>query len=148
MALAAMALAAMALAAMALAAMALAGPTTPVTLTRARPGEAVDHLMTHSGGDMEVHGADPEAPGWVIRDDSLTPSGKVFTGPTDRNACGPNADRTACPRWLDSQHLTQRRSYIPDNQVSTLQWRELEVLAAISLALAAFCGWWICRRVN
>jgi hypothetical protein len=122
--------------------------TTPVTLTRALPGEAVDHLMIHNGGDMEVYGEDPPTPSWVIRNDSLTPSSKVFTGPTDWNACGPDADRTACPRWLDSQHLTQRLSNIPDNQLWTLQWRELGVLVAVSLALAAFFGWWIRRRVN
>jgi hypothetical protein len=122
--------------------------TTPVTVTRALPGDAVDHRMSHSNGVMEVYGADPETPSWVVRNDSLTPSGKVFTGPVNWNACGPEADRAACPRWLDSQHLTQRLSYIPDNQFWTLQWRELGVLAAISLGLAAFCGWWIRRRVN
>jgi len=122
--------------------------TTPVTVTRALPGDAVDHLMIHNSSDMEVYGADPDVPSWVIRNDTLTPSGKVFTGPANWDACGPRADRSACPRWLDSQHLTQRLSYIPDNRFWTLQWRELGVLVGISLALAAFCGWWIRRRVN
>lgn len=122
--------------------------TTPVTVTRALPGDDVDHRMIHDSGDMEVYGPDPATPSWVVRNDTLTPSGKVFTGPADWNACGPNADRTACPRWLDSQHLSQRLSYIPDNRFWTLQWRELGVLVAISLALAVFCAWWIRRRIN
>jgi hypothetical protein len=121
---------------------------TPVVVTRALPGDAVDHLMIHGTGDMEVYGPDPATPSWVIRNDSLSPSGRVFTGPVDWNACGPRADRSACPRWLDSQHLTQRLSYIPETRFWTLQWRELGVLVVISMALAAFCGWWIRRRVN
>jgi hypothetical protein len=104
--------------------------------------------MIHGSGTMEVYGPDPDGPSWILHDDSLTPSGKVFTGPVDWNACGPRADRTACPPWLDSQHLRQRLSYIPDNKFWTLQWRELGVLVAISLAVAAFCGWWIRRRVS
>jgi hypothetical protein len=122
--------------------------TTPVSVTRALPGDEVDHLMIHNSDTITVYGPDPEVPAWVIRNDTLTASGRVFTGPADMTACGPSADRRECPRWLDSQHLRQRLSYIPDNRFWTLQWRELGVLVAISLALAGFCGWWIRRRVN
>jgi hypothetical protein len=62
--------------------------------------------------------------------------------------CGLDAGHASGARWLDSQHLTQRLSDIPDKQFWTLQWRELGVLGAISLVLGAFCGWWIRRRVN
>jgi hypothetical protein len=120
----------------------------PVVVTRALPGDAVDHLMLHSSGVMEVYGADPDVPAWVVGNDTLTPSGKVFTGPANWTACGPSADRSACPRWIDTQHLTQRLSYIPDNRFWTLQWRELGVLMVISLGLATLSGWWVRRRVN
>lgn len=122
--------------------------TTPISVIRPLPGDAVDHLMIHNSEAMEVYGPDPDGPAWVIRNDTLTPSGRIFTGPADTAACGPSADRSQCPRWLDSQHLRQRLSYIPDNRFWALQWRELGVLIAISLALAALCGWWIRRRVN
>jgi hypothetical protein len=122
--------------------------TTPVTVTRALPGEAIDHLMIHGHGSMEVYGPDPEAPSWVIHNQTLTPAGKVFTGPVDWTACGPEVSHATCTRWLDSRHLTQRVSYIPDSRFWALQWRELSVLVVISLALAGFCGWWIRRRVN
>jgi hypothetical protein len=121
---------------------------TPVTVTRALPGDAIDHLMMHSSNAMEVYGADPETPSWVIRNDSLTPSGKVFDGPVNWAACGPEATKAACSVWVDSQHLSQRLSYIPDNRFWILQWRELGVLVAVSAVLAAFCSWWIRRRIN
>jgi hypothetical protein len=122
--------------------------TTPIVTTAPLSGDTIDHLMMHSSGVMDVYGDAPDDTSWVIRNDTLTVTGQVFRGPVNWTACGPQADRSACPRWLDSQHLRQRLSYIPDNRFWALQWRELGVLVAISLALAAFCGWWIRRRVN
>jgi hypothetical protein len=122
--------------------------TTPIVTIAPLSGGAIDHLVMHGSGDMEVYGDAPDDTSWVIRNDTLTVTGEVFRGPVDWTACGPQADRSACPRWLDSQHLRQQLSYIPDNRFWSVQWRELGVLAAISLALAAFCGWWIRRRVN
>jgi hypothetical protein len=121
-----------------------------VTVTRALPGDAIHHLMIHNSGSdlMEVYGAAPDDHAWVIRNDTLPPSGRIFTGPADMAACGPQADRSACPKWLDTQHLTQRLSYVPAARFWALQWRELGVLIVISLAVAALCGWWIRRRAN
>jgi hypothetical protein len=73
-------------------------------------------MMMHSSGDMEVYGDAPDDQGWVIRNDTMTPAGQVFRGPVNWAECGPSADRSACPRWLDSQHLTQRLAYIPGNR--------------------------------
>jgi hypothetical protein len=122
--------------------------TTAVTVSRPLRGAAIDHLMINDANDMEVYGEAPDDEAWVIRNDTLTPSGRVFTGPANREACGPAADRTACARWLDSQHLTQKLAYIPDKKFWTVQWRELGVLIVIFLALSARCAWWIRRRVN
>jgi hypothetical protein len=103
--------------------------------------------MIHNSKGMEVYGSEPDR-AWVLRNEAVTPSGRRFTGPADMTACGPEAGHATCERWLDSQHLTQRLAYVPDNRFWTLQWRELGVLIAISLLLAGFCGWWIRHRSN
>jgi hypothetical protein len=121
--------------------------TTPVSATAPLPGAAVDHLMIHNSKGMEVYGSEPDR-AWVLRNEAVTPSGRRFTGPADMTACGPEAGHASCEGWLDSQHLTQRLSYVPDNRFWTLQWRELGALIVISLLLSGFCSWWIRHRSN
>jgi hypothetical protein len=69
---------------------------------------------------IQVDTAVPVTNAWVLSNDVVTTSGAPWRGPYDPAQCGPKAP---------------------------LQWRELGVFLVVSALLAAFCFWWIRRRV-
>jgi ABC-2 family transporter len=72
-----------------------------------------------------------------------------YTGPYDPTACGMKATGgpESCKKFIASQNLQQKVTYISPDKFWALQWRELGVLLVASALLAIFCFWWIRRRV-
>jgi hypothetical protein len=91
------------------------------------PGYRMTLVGNYSGAD----GA------WILSNQTITPSGKVFTGPAAKPCTSPSAPAQACSNWLNTLHLRQLISYQPGNRYWPLQWLEL----AIYLVLAAGLGW-------
>jgi hypothetical protein len=91
------------------------------------PGNRMTLVGNYSGTD----GA------WLLSNQTVTPSGKVFTGPAAKPCTSPTAPAQACSNWLNSLHLRQLISYQPESRYWPLQWLEL----AIYLVLAAGLSW-------
>jgi ABC-2 family transporter protein len=101
-------------------------------------------LTIANGGSMTLV-ENASVPGaWVVSDQTVTPAGRVFTGPATDACAGPNGN--ACDSWLDSKHLRQVVTYQPASHFWPLQWIELAIYLAASTALAGGCVWRLSRR--
>jgi hypothetical protein len=99
--------------------------------------------ITNGGGMTLVENA--SVPGaWITSNQTVTPAGKVFTGPATSACAGPNGN--ACDSWLASKHLRQVVTYQPASHFWPLQWIELALYLAASAALGCACVWRIGRR--
>jgi hypothetical protein len=103
--------------------------------------------LTISNGGLMTLVENASVPGaWIISNQTVTPAGKVFTGPATNACAGPNAN--ACDSWLASKHLRQLVAYQPASNFWPLQWIELAIYLAASGALAGGCAWRIRRRAG
>jgi hypothetical protein len=90
--------------------------------------------------------ADTSLPGaWIIANQTITPSGRVFilpqsSGNTFTSACG-NPAQAKCTAWFAGQHLRRQISYQPASRFWQLQTEETGILLATSLALGAAATW-------
>ena len=116
---------------------------TPVTqVTPVTPDLTRDQVL--NSGQIVV--ADNSLPGaWIISNQTLTPSGRVFTLPQTSDsafasACG-NPDEPQCTAWFARQHLRRQISYQPASRFWRLQAEETGILLAISLTLAGAATW-------
>jgi hypothetical protein len=89
-------------------------------------------------GDWHQTGA------WVLSNNSLTPSGHVFTGPAT-SACLGNSMQ-ACTAWILSKHLTQQVAFQPASRFWAFQWYETGLFVLLAVALAALSAWTLNRR--
>jgi ABC-2 family transporter protein len=104
-------------------------------------------IMITEGERMTVLSADP--PGaWVLSNETITPSGEVFTGPPSPEHCGPNAGHNACMDWLDTLGLRQEITHQPASHFWPLQWTEAGIFVAVAAVLIGFCFWWTRRRLT
>jgi ABC-type transport system involved in multi-copper enzyme maturation permease subunit len=82
--------------------------------------------------------------GWVLSNQTVTPSGHLFTGPAS-SVCLHGAPQ-ACNAWLDSLHLHQLVTFQPASRFWTFQLFETGIFLLAAVALAAFCAARIRRR--
>ena len=97
---------------------------------------------------MTVVGSDNLPDAWVLSNQTITPTGEVFTGPADPQYCGPNASLQACEEWVGSLGLRQDLTYHPASNFWPLQWTETGILLGVAVLLAGFCFWWTRRRLT
>lgn len=114
--------------------------TTPLDMNR------LTDLMIDSEKAMEVLGKTPEG-AWTLTNRTLWPDGSVFTGPADPAACGRDAAFGRCEDWIGGLGLQQDLSYHPSTHFWSLQWTEAGVFIGLTALLAAFCFWWVRKRV-
>jgi hypothetical protein len=108
----------------------------------------LDQLNIDLDGSMRVvSGIVPEG-AWVLTNQTITPTGEVFTGPANWDTCGPEASSQACEEWVGSLGLRQELSYHPANHFWPLQWIETGILLTVAVLLTGFCFWWLRRRVS
>lgn len=98
------------------------------------------------GGAMTVVGADV-ADAWTVSNRAITAAGAEFTGPADPTACGLQASPVKCEEWIGSLGLRQDLVYHPGSHFWPLQWAEAGLFIGLAAVLAAFCFWWIRRRI-
>jgi hypothetical protein len=96
-------------------------------------------------GRMRVIGAGP-GHAWVLSNQTITPSGAVFTGPANPQFCGANQSPRGCEEWVATLGLRQDVIYHPADHFWSLQWVESGLFLAVAAVLIGFCFWWIRQR--
>jgi len=103
-----------------------------------------NELMISSPGNRMTLVGNFDRPGaWILSNQTITPSGQLFTGPAGP-ACLGNGTQDACTSWINSLHLRQQVSYQPASRFWPLQFIE----TGIYLVLAAGLGWLCVWRVR
>jgi hypothetical protein len=108
----------------------------------------LDQLGIDPEGGMRIVSGDLPEGAWVLSNQTVTPTGESFTGPTNWDYCGPDARPQACKEWVDTLGLRQDLTYQPANHFWPLQWVETGILLAAALLLTGFCFWWLRRRLS
>jgi hypothetical protein len=91
-----------------------------------------------------------EGPGnaWVLSNQTVTPTGQVFTGPANPQYCGERQGPETCLDWVGSLGLRQDLTYHPGSHFWPLQWAETGIFLAVAGLLTVFCFWWTRRRLT
>ena len=134
----------------AVAAMPLAVRAYLAPVNRVTPSLDLDQINGISltgGNEITVYGGNPVPGAWVLSNETITPNGEVFSGPVDTTKCGRAASPGACFEWLGSLGLRQDVRFHSADQFWALQWAEAGIFAALAVALAGFCMWWMRRRL-
>ncbi|MGO8960218.1 MAG: ABC transporter permease [Streptosporangiaceae bacterium] len=95
-------------------------------------------------GQMTVIGNFAKPGAWILSDQTITPSGAVFTGPATEACLGNSAQ--ACSGWLAGKHLRQLVTYQPASRFWPLQWIETAIYLVLATGLSWLCIWQIRRR--
>ena len=119
--------------------------TTPLDISQ------IKHFAIMGGPEgptmRVVSGAAPHG-AWVLTNNTITPTGQIFTGPPNPQFCGENQGPRACMDWVGSLGLRQDISYQPESHFWPLQWTETGIFIAATVLLAAFCFWCTRRRLS
>jgi hypothetical protein len=86
--------------------------------------------------------------GWVLSNNTITPTGQIFTGPPNPQFCGENQGPRACMDWVGSLGLRQDVTYQPASHFWPLQWTETGIFVGLAVLLVGFCFWWTRRRLS
>jgi hypothetical protein len=106
---------------------------------------AINEMIITSTGQMTLIGPASVPGGWVLTDQTITPAGRVFTGPATSACAG--QDFQACSHWIAGQHLRQLITYQPASRFWPLQWIETAMYMVLAIALGGICVWQVRRRV-
>jgi hypothetical protein len=111
------------------------------------PFNAYDNneLMISNNSTMTVVGNFTRPGAWILSNETITPSGQVFSGPPGA-ACTGNSTPNACSNWLNSLHLRQQVSYQPASRFWPLQWIETGIYVVLAAGLGWLTVWRIRRR--
>jgi hypothetical protein len=104
-------------------------------------------MISSPGNRMTLVGNFTRSDAWVLSNQTITPSGQVFTGPAGP-ACLGNGTPNACSNWVNSLHLRQFVSYQPASRFWPLQWIETGILLVLAAGLGWICVWRIRRRLT
>lgn len=120
----------------------------PVEVTAPfHPEAAAEIVMTAAQGGpttMTVTGKFARPAAWILSNQTITPSGKVFTGPATQACLGNSVQ--ACNAWIASKNLRQRVTYQPASRFWPLQGIETTIYLALAAGLGWLCLWRIRRR--
>jgi ABC-type transport system involved in multi-copper enzyme maturation permease subunit len=102
--------------------------------------------MTSRGttATMAIAGAFSSPGSWILSNQSILPSGQVFTGPATQACLGPNSN--ACNSWLASKHLRELVTYQPASRFWPLQWIETGIYLVLAAGLGMLCAWQVRRK--
>jgi ABC-type transport system involved in multi-copper enzyme maturation permease subunit len=115
-------------------------------LTRALNLDNLRSFNIHNDQQISVT-VDPQIPGaWVLKNQTVTPSGQVFDGPVNQQLCSRDASPRSCVDWVRSLNLDQSLTYHTQGQFWGLQWAETGVFLVLAVLLAASGFWWLRRR--
>jgi hypothetical protein len=101
--------------------------------------------ISSPGNQMTLVGGFSEPSAWVLSNQTITPSGKVFRGPAGP-ACLGNSTPNGCSNWINSLHLRQSVSYQPASRFWPLQFIETGIYLVLAVGLGWLCVWRVRRR--
>lgn len=99
----------------------------------------IEDLSLLSGNKISVAGRLDVGHGWELSNVTLTPSGRVFTGPASTQYCGGFQSPKACIDWIDSLGLRQSYAYQPSRNFWPLQLIESGIFVVLAALLFALC---------
>ena len=118
----------------------------PVQATAPLNAYNVNELMIGVPGNrMTIVGSFSQPGVWLLSNETITPTGQLFTGPAGP-ACQGNSSPNACNNWVNSLHLRQQVSYQPASRFWPLQWIETGIYLVLAAGLGLLCAWSIRRR--
>ena len=118
---------------------------SPVQVTAPFNANKNNELMISAPSDkMTVVGSFNQPGAWVLSNNTITPSGQIFTGPATA-ACLQDP-QNACTNWLNSLHLRQQVSYQPASRFWPLQGIETGIYLIFAAGLGWLCTWQVRRR--
>jgi hypothetical protein len=91
-------------------------------------------------GNYSVPGA------WILSNQTITRSGRVFDGPPAGVCMSNSAPQQDCNNWVNSLHLRQLVTYQPESRFWPLQGAETGIYLVLAAGLGALCTWQIRRR--
>jgi hypothetical protein len=103
------------------------------------------------GGQIHVQAKAPDPGGWLLASQTLDSSGQpVDTIPKPTSgACAPRQDGiSGCLAELTRLGYREQLTYHAPTRFWPFQWIETGIYLALALCLAAFCFWWLRRRMN
>jgi hypothetical protein len=101
--------------------------------------------LTSPGNRMTLLGNFSRPGAWILSNETVTPSGQLFTGPAGP-ACLGNSPPNACNVWVNTLHLRQEVSYQPASRFWPLQFIETGIYLVLAAGLGWLCVWRIRRR--
>jgi hypothetical protein len=117
---------------------------TPARATVPLRPRGITELSIAQRGQITVVGGVHKPGSWILSNQSITPAGRVYTGPAP-SACL-HAGPQACNAALGALHLHQLLIYQPASRFWAFQWYETGIFVVLALALAWLCAWRISRR--
>jgi hypothetical protein len=107
---------------------------------------SIDGLSISEGGQTTVTAAVNLPGAWVLSNQTVAPSGQVFTGPAPHICLSQHSSFQACQAALGRLHLRHLVTYQPASRYWAFQGYETAIFLALALALAGACFWWIRSR--
>ena len=108
-----------------------ASPRNPGLRRRRR----FQQLSLGENNEMNIVGGGGPSDAWILSNQTITPSGQVFTGPADPQSCGPEAGPQTCLDWIGTLGLRENITYHPADHFWPLQWAEAGVFVAVAALL-------------
>jgi ABC-2 family transporter protein len=102
-------------------------------------------MISSPGNTMTLVGNFSRPGAWILSNQTVTSSGRLFTGPAGA-ACTGNSAPNACSNWINSLHLRQSVSYQPASRFWPLQWIETGIYLVLAAGLGWLCAWQVRRR--
>jgi ABC-type transport system involved in multi-copper enzyme maturation permease subunit len=119
----------------------------PLQLTAPFNANTANEIMISSPGNtMTVVGNFSRPGAWVLSNQTISPSGRVFTGPAASACLSSTAPFQECQNWLNTQHLRQLISYQPASRYWPMQWLEMAIYLVLTAGLSLLCVWQVRRR--
>jgi hypothetical protein len=106
------------------------------TITAFDP-QAIQRIVIQGDTYMTVSGPVNFPGAWIITNQTITPTGRPFTGPPPPACLTPTDSEQPCYAALNQLHLRQRVTYQPANRYWTFQLYETAIFLALAAALAA-----------
>jgi hypothetical protein len=110
--------------------------------------DAFQQMTLSENNNLHIVGGGGPRDAWLLSNQTITPSGEVFTGPANLQYCGPSSGPETCLDWLGTLGLREDISYHPAEHFWPLQWTETGIFVAIAGVLIGFCFWWTRRRLT
>jgi hypothetical protein len=119
------------------------------TILRPLDVNRLEEFTMNQDGGMTVT-SEPGQPGaWVVGNSTITPDGRLFTGPANPQFCGEHVGGPRdCVEWAGTLNLRQSLTFHPASQFWPLQWMETGVFVGLAALLVGFSFWWLRRRAT